>query len=161
MQFEPRKTESHRNWTDPDGIKIYTISAKGQTVDQSQYLPRLSAIKQAKGISWASTPAFVIFHDGAGARYLVLGWWGNDNELFTSVSVQTPSGWVEDPSLYTQTWSGEMVMNASLPMYEFACHEGNYAMEGILGGARRIEADGGVPTLGPGIAAGLEIPPAE
>ncbi|MFZ2394478.1 hypothetical protein [Rhodoferax sp.] len=101
MQFEPRKTESHRNWTDPDGIKIYTISAKGQTVDQSQYLPRLSAIKQAKGISWASTPAFVIFHDGAGARYLVLGWWGNDNELFTSVSVQTPSGWVEDPSLYS------------------------------------------------------------
>ncbi len=68
---------------------------------------------------------------------------------------------VEDPSLYTQTWSGEMVLNASQRMYEFACHEGNYAMEGILGGARKIEAEGGVPTLGPGIAAGLEIPPAE
>lgn len=101
MQFEPRKTESHRNWTDPDGIKIYTISATGQTVDQSQYLPRLSVVKQAKNLPWATTPAFVIFHDGASARYLVLGWWGNDNELFTSVLVQTPSGWVEDPSLYS------------------------------------------------------------
>ncbi len=79
--------------------------------------------------------------------------WSDDQVLYEFT--------VEDPSLYTQTWSGEMVMNASLPMYEFACHEGNYAMEGILGGARRIEADGGVPTLGPGIAAGLEIPPAE
>jgi hypothetical protein len=24
-------------------------------------------------------------------------------------------------------------------IYEYACHEGNYAMEGILGGARREE----------------------
>lgn len=68
---------------------------------------------------------------------------------------------VEDPTLYTQTWSGEMVMNASQRMYEFACHEGNYAMPGILGGARKIESEGGVPSLGPGISAGLEIPPAE
>jgi len=68
---------------------------------------------------------------------------------------------VEDPSLYTQTWSGEMVMNASKPMYEFACHEGNYAMEGILGGARKIESEGGTPTLGPGTAAGIVAPPAE
>ena len=25
------------------------------------------------------------------------------------------------------------------PMYEYACHEGNYAMSGILGGARADE----------------------
>ncbi len=34
-------------------------------------------------------------------RYLVLAWWGNDNELFTSVSVQTASGWMEDPARYS------------------------------------------------------------
>jgi hypothetical protein len=62
---------------------------------------------------------------------------------------------VEDPSLYTQAWRGEMALNTSQQMYEFACHEGNHAMPGILGGARELEAQGITPTVGPGIAAGL------
>lgn len=50
---------------------------------------------------------------------------------------------VEDASLYTQPWRGEMAMNLSPePFYEYACHEGNYAMEGILAGARKQERDG-------------------
>jgi len=65
---------------------------------------------------------------------------------------------VEDPTLYSQAWKGEMVLNKGEPLYEYACHEGNYAMPGILGGARKIEAEGGVPGMGPGIAAGLVIP---
>ncbi len=65
---------------------------------------------------------------------------------------------VEDPSLYTQTWRGEMALNTSKQMYEFACHEGNHAMLGILGGARELEAQGITPTVGPGIAAGLVSP---
>lgn len=28
------------------------------------------------------------------------------------------------------------------PLYEYSCHEGNYAMEDILGGAREAEAEG-------------------
>ena len=35
-------------------------------------------------------------------------------------------------------------------MYEYACHEGNYAMEGILRGARNQEAQGIKPVAGPG-----------
>ena len=27
-------------------------------------------------------------------------------------------------------------------LFEYACHEGNYAMEGILAGARVLEAEG-------------------
>ena len=27
------------------------------------------------------------------------------------------------------------------PIYEYACHEGNYAMEAILNGARKREAE--------------------
>jgi hypothetical protein len=44
---------------------------------------------------------------------------------------------VEDPVHYTRPWRAEMVLEA-LPgeIYEYACHEGNYAMTGILGGAR-------------------------
>jgi len=67
---------------------------------------------------------------------------------------------VEDASLYTQPWRGEMALNTSQQMYEFACHEGNHAMPGILGGARELEARGIKPTVGPGIAAGI-VPPSQ
>ncbi len=47
---------------------------------------------------------------------------------------------VEDPGFYTQTWKGEMVFTtASGPVFEYACHEGNHALEGILNGARYLE----------------------
>ena len=48
---------------------------------------------------------------------------------------------VEDPGAYTQPWEGEYELHTSKgPQYEYACHEGNYAMEGILAGARQDEA---------------------
>jgi hypothetical protein len=51
-----------------------------------------------------------------------------------------------------------MSLNSSEPLYEYACHEGNYAMPGILAGAREQEAQGKTPSMGPGIAAGLVLP---
>jgi len=51
---------------------------------------------------------------------------------------------VEDPAAYRRSWSGEVAMNRRPEgdrMYEYACHEGNYAFPGILGGARRLEAE--------------------
>jgi hypothetical protein len=65
---------------------------------------------------------------------------------------------VEDPTLYSQVWKGEMALNAAQPLYEYACHEGNYALHGILAGARELESKGITPTMGPGIQAGLVIP---
>ncbi|HVY88495.1 MAG TPA: hypothetical protein VG942_06475 [Hyphomonadaceae bacterium] len=50
---------------------------------------------------------------------------------------------VDDPALYTQVWKGEESLHASKePLYEYACHEGNYALKGILAGARVQEAQG-------------------
>ncbi|MFT4888265.1 MAG: hypothetical protein ACJAY7_000431 [Pseudohongiellaceae bacterium] len=50
---------------------------------------------------------------------------------------------VEDPENYSQPWSGELPMNNSAQqMFEYACHEGNYALPGILAGARRADFDG-------------------
>jgi len=50
---------------------------------------------------------------------------------------------VEDPTQYTQPWRGEMAFNLSPePSYEYACHEGNHAMDGILRGAREQERGG-------------------
>lgn len=50
---------------------------------------------------------------------------------------------VEDPVLYTQPWGGEMALRVSAePLYEYACHEGNHALPGILAGARQLEREG-------------------
>jgi len=47
---------------------------------------------------------------------------------------------VEDPATFTKPWSGLVPMTKSAgPIYEYACHEGNYAIPGILGGARAQE----------------------
>jgi len=44
---------------------------------------------------------------------------------------------IDDPVFYTQPWKGEMLFTRSNgPVYEYACHEGNYALHGILQGAR-------------------------
>jgi hypothetical protein len=58
---------------------------------------------------------------------------------------------VEDPTAYTRTWRGEMPLNATKgPLYEYACHEGNYALPGILAGARRAEEAPAGKTPAPG-----------
>ncbi|WP_370234044.1 MULTISPECIES: hypothetical protein [Henriciella] len=50
--------------------------------------------------------------------------------------------WVEDPEIFTQTWKGEMILRKSEgPIYEYACHEANYSLPGILAGARREEQE--------------------
>lgn len=49
---------------------------------------------------------------------------------------------VEDPSVFSQPFTGELMFNSrptQQSMYEYACHEGNYALGGILAGARRLE----------------------
>ena len=49
---------------------------------------------------------------------------------------------VEDPSVWASPWSGEYEFGPSKgPIYEYACHEGNYALPGILRGARAAEAE--------------------
>ncbi|MDC1119440.1 hypothetical protein OAT28_02535 [Gammaproteobacteria bacterium] len=48
---------------------------------------------------------------------------------------------VDDPSVYTAQWSGEYPLSRiDKPIYEYACHEGNYGIIGILAGARRLES---------------------
>ncbi len=49
---------------------------------------------------------------------------------------------VEDPSTWTAPWTGEYIWRASpAKVYEYACHEGNYSMGGILRGARLLESE--------------------
>lgn len=65
----------------------------------------------------------------------------SDSEIFYEFTV-------DDPVYYSQSWKGEMPLRKSTDhIYEYACHEGNYALPGMLAGMVRdldtaIEADG-------------------
>jgi hypothetical protein len=49
---------------------------------------------------------------------------------------------VEDPSTWTSPWSGAMeIRRVDGPIYEYACHEGNYGLAAILAGARAADRD--------------------
>jgi hypothetical protein len=49
---------------------------------------------------------------------------------------------VDDPTVFSAQFSGEYAFSRlDENIYEYACHEGNYAMTGILAGARRIESN--------------------
>jgi hypothetical protein len=50
---------------------------------------------------------------------------------------------VDDPETWTQPWSGEVpITRIEGPIYEYACHEGNYGLANILRAARVQEAGG-------------------
>jgi hypothetical protein len=48
---------------------------------------------------------------------------------------------ISDPTVYTRPWTVEIPLRRrNEPLYEYACHEGNLGMNGILSGARAAEA---------------------
>ena len=50
---------------------------------------------------------------------------------------------VNDPNIWTSEWSGSLPMTRiDQPLYEYACHEGNYGLTGILAGSRADEKAG-------------------
>lgn len=108
--FKPRNIESESNWSDRDNIKIYTVSESGEPVEKEKYFDRLENVKRSKEVSWPSTAAFAIFHESLASSYLILAWWGNDNELLTNVSVNTGDGWIHDPDRYSFcVWDLEII----------------------------------------------------
>jgi hypothetical protein len=47
---------------------------------------------------------------------------------------------VDDPTAFTKSWAGELAfIKTEGPIFEYACHEGNYSMVDILRGARQQE----------------------
>ena len=87
------------------------------------------------------------------ARLVAPGIWGvrptmdlKVTERFTRTDQQTIlyEFTVDDPTTYTQTWGGEVPFTKYDDLlYEYNCHEGNYAMSNILSGARYQERQGG------------------
>ena len=63
-------------------------------------------------------------------------------ERFTRVGPDTVQHEVtlNDPATWTEPWTVLLVLKSTQdPIFEYACHEGNYAMPSILGGARLEE----------------------
>ena len=53
---------------------------------------------------------------------------------------------VDDPAYFTKPWRAEMPMRPSKgPIYEYACHEGNYSLPNVLEGARALPTHDGSP----------------
>ena len=74
------------------------------------------------------------FRGSAGSLHLV--------ERFTRLDTDTIDYQVtiDDPTTFTKAWTAQIPMTKShAPIYEYACHEGNYSMFGTLSGARAIE----------------------
>jgi hypothetical protein len=63
-------------------------------------------------------------------------------ERFTRVSDDTLMYrfTVDDPKVWTRPWSAEVPWKKSIgPIFEHACHEGNYSLTNLLRGAREDE----------------------
>jgi hypothetical protein len=63
-------------------------------------------------------------------------------ERFTRVSPDTLlyEFTVDDPTAFTKPWTAQIAVTKTKgPIFEYACHEGNYAMTDILAGARAAE----------------------
>ena len=53
---------------------------------------------------------------------------------------------VDDPAIWTSPWTASVPLRLNPePVFEYACHEGNYSMPVMLGGARVEELGGGQP----------------
>ena len=68
------------------------------------------------------------------------------SERFTRVDEETIiyEFTVDDPTMFTEPWGGEIPINRfHANLYEYACHEGNYALANVLSGARYQERQAG------------------
>ena len=99
--YSPRLIRNAQTPSDSDGLKLYTISAHDTPLDERPFYEEMLRLKGLCAVDWARTAAFAIFHEGASALYLVLAWWGNENELFSRVSVRESAAWDAEPNRYS------------------------------------------------------------
>jgi hypothetical protein len=65
-------------------------------------------------------------------------------ERFTRIADDTLQydATMSDPSTWTRPWTARVLFKrTNAPLIEYACHEGNHGMAGILAGARKQEAE--------------------
>ncbi len=91
------------------------------------------------------------YTDKTGSFYTIIGSFGSGETLhlverFTRIDAETLlyEFTVDDPETFTQPLTAAIPMKSSdAPLFEYACHEGNYGMANLLTGARALEAQAG------------------
>jgi hypothetical protein len=69
---------------------------------------------------------------GSGARLHVVERFTRTNDATIEYGMT-----VEDPDTWVSSWTAELMFKATRnPLFEYACHEGNYSLENSLKGAR-------------------------
>ena len=103
-----------------DGIRLWTGDARGHWEGDTLVVTTTNFLRETN------------FQRGATTRNLTL------TERFTRVDADTLryDVTVDDPTVWTQPWTYSVPMRKNPePVYEYACHEGNYGLENILAGA--------------------------
>jgi hypothetical protein len=129
-------------------VRIAPIGGKHRKDDLAQW--------HGDSIAWwdgdtlvVETRAINAIQRGAGGTFLSKD--GKLTERFTRVNdTQVLYAFeVDDPTVYATSWKGEMPLNRiEQPVYEYACHEGNYGMLNILLGGRENDRAGRAQTGG-------------
>ncbi len=67
---------------------------------------------------------------------------------------------VDDPHTWTRPWTFSIPLTEDddQPIFEYGCHEGNYAMRNVLAGARKDQQKGIEPSNGPALPPGVDQP---
>jgi hypothetical protein len=121
-------------------IRTVRLNSKHRTDDVRPYF--------GDSIGWWEGDTLVVETDHIPAQQQFMGAWKTlkVTERFTRTAKDRVrySFVVDDPNVWEKPWGGEYEF---APMqgiiYEYACHEGNYALPGMLAGARHQEAEGG------------------
>ena len=118
--------------------RVVRLDSKHIPADQRQWL--------GDSIGWWEGDTLVV--DTTNFREETGLYGGDENLHLVEKFTRQPDGnllydfTVTDPTAWTAPWSGEYTWKASTErVYEYACHEGNYAMGNILRGARLLEKE--------------------
>jgi len=115
--------------TPDDGVRQYVGTGRGHWEGDTLVVETKDFNDDRTHITWRNTSR---------NRTLV--------ELFTRVDVDTMlyEFTVTDPGTWEAPWSVQLPMqHSALPVFEFACHEGNYGLPNMLAGNRKQEAEAG------------------
>ncbi|MFT3725520.1 MAG: hypothetical protein QM773_18275 [Hyphomonadaceae bacterium] len=119
-------------------VRIVRLNAKHRTDDVRPYF--------GDAIGWWEGDTLVVETTNIPASQQFMGSWKNlkVTEKFRRVAADRLyySFTVEDPTMWDAAWGGEYEFHPleTQRLFEYACHEGNYALHGILSGARVEEA---------------------
>ena len=128
---------------DARGVRVFPSKAAAQAA----HGPAALALWLGDSTGWWEGDTFVVETVNVNAEQgragpIFLTPKGRVTERLTRVSARQIdySFEVEDPVYYSRPWKAEMSLNAGpKALYEYACHEGNYALPDILSGMRAGE----------------------